>query len=263
MKALAPVMFISHGSPMFAANPGGMGLQLKAHSALFDNVNAILIISPHWSTRGSVISSAEHPTTLHDFGGFPKNLYQLTYPAPGAPELAKATINHLNKYGFKVSEDKQRGLDHGAWTPLLHLRPDADIPIYQLSLNVEHSYSQLVALGKALVPLREQGIAIIASGGVTHNLYDVRFNRTDSAEYVKRFEQWLKHEVSSRHINTLLNPTKTNQDFNRAHPTDEHYKPLLVTMGATSDQDHLKILEAQITDYAISMTSFLWSKNEV
>ncbi|WP_286239118.1 DODA-type extradiol aromatic ring-opening family dioxygenase [Neptuniibacter halophilus] len=258
----APVMFISHGSPMFALEPGPAGRLLQQHSTELDDVKAMLWVSPHWSTPDLRISSGAQPETIHDFGGFPAPLYQLEYPVRGAPELAETVRGLLDKAGFSGQADPRRGLDHGVWVPLLHLRPEADIPVLQLSLSRQHTLPRLLALGAALSALREQGIAIIASGGVTHNLYDIRRDSEQSAAYVQRFQGWLRSRLEGRDSQALLRPDQHNEDFNRAHPTPEHYLPLLIALGASSVEDRFSVLEGGISHYALSMESYLWSGQE-
>ncbi|RDE19012.1 dioxygenase [Motiliproteus coralliicola] len=262
MTPLAPVMFISHGSPTFALEPGTAGRLLRQRSGLFDQLEALLVISPHWMTRGSYLGAAEHPETIHDFGGFPSSLYQLNYPAPGAPVLAAEIQTQLAQQGVEVRLDPRRGLDHGVWVPLMHLRPDADLPVLPLSLNVDHSPAQLLQLGQALAALRQQGVAIIASGGLTHNLRDIRFNAAVAADYAERFQGWVGEQVRERELIALQNPARHSPDFERAHPTPEHYLPLLIALGATTQQDHLETLDSAIEHRAISMTSYLWQRSE-
>ncbi|ARU54325.1 extradiol ring-cleavage dioxygenase III subunit B [Oleiphilus messinensis] len=263
MNAKAPVMFVGHGSPMYALNPGVAGALLQAQTHRFDEVEAILVISAHWLTQGTYLTTASNPATIHDFGGFPHSLYKLSYPAPGSPELARKTIATIGaKSGgrqFDVKASPTRGLDHGVWVPLRFLRPQADIPVLQLSLDATLSSADLVQLGAALASLREQGIAIIASGGVTHNLFDLRMHSTTVAGYATRFEQWTREQVSQRNIRALENPGKLTSDFSRAHPTQEHYLPLLIAIGATDESDQLEVLEGGIINHALSMESYCWN----
>ncbi|WP_421868238.1 dioxygenase [Motiliproteus sp.] len=261
MSSLAPVMFISHGSPTFALEPGTAGQQLRQRSGLFDHLKALLVISPHWMTRGSFLGAAEHPETIHDFGGFPPSLYQLQYPVPGSSALAAEIQTHLAQQGVEVQLDPRRGLDHGVWVPLMHLRPDADLPVLPLSLNVDHNPAQLLQLGQALAALRQQGVAIIASGGLTHNLRDIRFNARVAADYAERFQGWVGEQVRERELIALQNPARHSPDFERAHPTPEHYLALLIAMGATTEQDRLETLGSVIEHRAISMTSYLWQRS--
>ncbi len=260
MSKRAPVMFVSHGAPTFAIDSGAAGQLLRDRSSLFDEVRAILVVSPHWHTRGSFLTGASQPETLYDFGGFPEALYQLHYPAPGAPELIPELIAVLGQSGITVKVDEKRGLDHGAWVPLMHLRPDADIPVIQLSLNVDHAPQALLDLGRALALLRTQGVAVLASGGVTHNLYDLRFNHPEAAPYAERFQAWVRTQVVDRNLDALLYPEINAADYSRAHPTPEHYLPLLIAMGATNKQDRLEVLSSEILHHVLSMESYLWTQ---
>ncbi|KJZ08670.1 aromatic ring-opening dioxygenase [Marinomonas sp. S3726] len=256
--SLAPVMFISHGSPMYGLAPGIAGQQLNEISGLFDQSSAIVVISPHWMTRGNAITHSREPGILHDFGGFPKALYELTYPAMGQPELAQTIQTLLAQKGVQVHLDPRRSFDHGVWIPLLHLRPEADIPIVQVSLNVDATPEDLVDLGSHLYSLREQGVAIIASGGLTHNLYDIQMKHQKVADYAARFELWVTEQAQKRNLKALQNASVKNPDFKPSHPTPEHYLPLLIAMGATTKEDEFSQLTSPIQHHSISMTSFLW-----
>lgn len=255
----APVMFISHGSPMWALDPGEAGAQLMQLTAQFSQLNAVVIISPHWITAEAEVTTSSQPDTIHDFGGFPAALYQLQYPAPGSAVIAGQVADCLSCAGIKVSQNHQRGLDHGAWVPLRFLLPQADIPVIQLSLPASLSPMQLVALGESLAPLREQNIAVIASGSITHNLRDiVRHEDATPADYVVRFQAWVRQQVSERQIAALCQPQLETEAFSRAHPSADHYLPLLIAMGASSASDRLTVLQSPILYSALSMESYLW-----
>lgn len=259
MPNKAPVMFISHGSPMWAIEPGEAAAQLRALQHQFSDVDALLVISPHWMTRGIWITASQQLETIHDFGGFPDVLYQLQYPAKGEPELATLLRTHLMAAGCKAELDYKRGLDHGAWVPLMHLVPDAEIPVIQLSLDTMLSTWELIELGRVLSELRSQRVAIIATGGITHNLYDLRPDSSAPAAYVERFQSWVRHQVQERALNALCQPDLQTDDYMRAHPSSEHYLPLLLAMGASCWHDSLKVLESPIQYSALSMESYIWS----
>ena len=255
----APVMFISHGSPMWALEPGPAGAQLAALRPEFSEVRAILVISPHWITKGLTLTAAEDLQTIHDFGGFPQALYQLQYPAKGEPDLASVIQSLLQTQGFEVCLSADRGLDHGAWVPLIHLMPDAEHPVLQLSLDMNLTPGCLLELGRILNQLRDQGVAIIATGGITHNLYDMQPASSPPLPYAGQFQLWVRNRVCDRDINALCQPHLETPDFQRSHPSAEHYLPLLIAMGASSWQDSLTILESPIEYGAISMESYFWS----
>ena len=173
-KTKAPVLFISHGAPTFAIEPGLLGPQLQRLGAQLPEIKAVLVVSPHWQTRDVNVMTTARPETVHDFGGFPARLYSLQYPTTGQPELADEAARLLKQSGFNTQFDDRRGLDHGAWVPLMYLLPKANVPVFQVSIPFSLDTRQALKLGQALTPLREQGVLIVASGSMTHNLYEVR-----------------------------------------------------------------------------------------
>ena len=255
---LAPAMFISHGSPMFALEPGKAGQLLNQYSKAFDHCSAILVVSAHWITQGLSITASDPPAIHYDFGGFPKALYQLSYPVSGAPDIASSIQNTLAVENYPATLNDKMGLDHGAWVPLLHLRPQADIPVIQLSLDSNLNTHELIHLGQALAPLRTQGIAIIGSGSLTHNFS--HFGNTDSppAHYVIEFQQWIRNKIRSRSLSDLANAHTENPWFYDAHPTNEHYLPLLIALGASTINDSFNVIEGGILHRALSMESYIW-----
>lgn len=256
---LAPVMFVGHGSPMFAIEHSHARDLLEQHQSVFDEVKAIVVVSAHWVTNGFTgVTSDKAPQTIHDFGGFPTELYQLEYPAQGSPELASAIQSLLEDEGFQVQQQAQRGLDHGAWVPLMHLVPNANIPVIQVSINSHANGDELYHLGKQLGCLREQGIAVIGSGSITHNLGDVVTGSKQAADYVVEFEQWVRLQMTERSAQALLDAPNLQPHFFRAHPTHEHYLPLLVAIGASNSSDEFSVIKGGIQHHALSMESYLW-----
>lgn len=253
----APVFFISHGSPMFAIEPGLLGARLRDLGERLDDITAVLVVSPHWQTRGVRVSTALAPETIHDFGGFPSALYRLQYNPPGQPELAMEAARLLADAGFAVSVDERRGLDHGAWVPLLHLLPRADVPVFQVSLPADIDTAGALRLGAALAPLRERGVLIIGSGSLTHNLYEFRQHVAD-ADYAQAFADWVREAVAERDVAGLVDYRRQAPHAMRAHPTEEHYLPLLVALGASSATETAQWLEGGMTDGVLSMDSFAW-----
>lgn len=256
--ATAPVLFISHGAPTFALEPGKLGPQLHTLGAALEGITAILVISPHWQSRDVRVMSTVQPETMHDFGGFPEALYLLRYPAAGAPDMARAAASLLHAAGFAVTLDDQRGLDHGAWVPLYHMLPDASIPVFQVSMPVNLNESQAFALGRALTPLRRQGVLILGSGSMTHNLSEFRGSDNTPAPYVEEFAAWV-HKVITRNDAAQLLEYRTRAPHAvRAHPTDEHFLPLLVALGASTADDAVEVLDGGITHGMLSMASYFW-----
>lgn len=260
--SIAPLLFISHGAPTFAIEPGLLGPQLQALGAQLAGVTAVLVVSPHWQTRGVSVMTSAAPETVHDFGGFPAQLYDLSYPAPGAPALAKAAANLLTEAGFVTQLDERRGLDHGAWVPLYHLLPQAQTPVFQVSMPFNLNTAQAVALGRALAPLREQGVLILASGSMTHNLQEFRQLDSQAADYVQEFEHWVDGKVLANDIDAVVNYRAVAPHAHRAHPTEEHFLPLLVALGAQLSGDSAQLIDGGIEHGMLSMDSFVWGLPE-
>lgn len=252
-----PSLFVSHGSPMFAVRPGLLGPNLRALGDSLQDVRAILVVSPHWQTRGFKVTAAEQLETIHDFVGFPAELYELQYSPKGSPSLATEVVDLLRSQGFDASLDEARGIDHGAWVPLMHMLPSASLPVLQLSMPMSLSAADALALGEALAPLRDQGVMIVGSGSLTHNLYEFRQHISDP-EYAAEFASWVHSAVLSRDVSALLEYRTRSRFGARAHPTEEHYLPLLVALGASSEEDIARLVEGGMTDGILSMDSFVW-----
>lgn len=253
-----PSLFISHGSPMFAIEPGVLGPKLGALGQDLPTPRAVLVMSPHWMTRGLAVGSARMPDTIHDFGGFPRALYQLDYPAPGAPDLAAEVMALLNQANIGVVDDDTRGRDHGAWVPMMHLYPNARIPVIQLSQPSTPSALALLELGRAVAPLRERGVLIVGSGSLTHNLYDIGIGPAGGA-YARAFAEWVADTLAAGDLAALLDYRSACPDARRAHPTDEHFLPLFFAMGAAGeDWTRVQRIEGGITNDVLSMDSFVF-----
>jgi 4,5-DOPA dioxygenase extradiol len=169
-----PSVFVSHGAPSFAIEPGLAGPQLTALGRELPTPHAVLIVSPHWMTPSPQVGMVERPRTIHDFGGFAPALYEIDYPVHGHPQLARRTLDLLQEAGWSPRPDERRGLDHGAWVPMLYLYPEADVPVFQVSLPARLDADSAWAFGQALAPLADDGVLIVGSGSLTHNLYDFR-----------------------------------------------------------------------------------------
>lgn len=258
----APSLFVSHGSPMFALLPGELGPRLRALGTRLEEVRAIVVVSAHWQTRGGVgVSTTPAPETIHDFGGFPDALYRLQYTPNGAPDVAEAAARLLVAAGFRVGVDPQRGLDHGAWVPLLHLLPDAGVPVFQVSMPLDLDTRGALRLGAALAPLREQGVLVIGSGSLTHNLYEFRQHVRDP-EYAEQFATWINDAVMSNNVEALVDYRRRAPQAARAHPTEEHYLPLVVALGAAGAGEAAERIHGGMTDRILSMDSFAWGLSE-
>ena len=231
-----PALFVSHGAPLFAIDVGETGPALgqwgRDLRAQFSALRGVVILSPHWMAREALVTTGAQPATLHDFGGFPSELYALQYPAPGAPALAQAVLALLQAAGGAAQGDALRPFDHGAWVPLMHLFPKADVPVVQVALPAGFGPAQVFAMGQALRSLRAQGVLVIGSGSMTHNLYEFRHAHTAAADYAVEFTHWIRQAVTGNAVDQLVDYRRRAPHAERAHPTEEHYLPLLVAMGA-------------------------------
>ncbi len=247
MHAL-PSLYISHGSPMTALQPGATGARLAELAQALPRPKAIVIASAHWLARSPLVGGAAQPETIHDFYGFPRELYQLRYPAPGAPALAARVAGLLDHAGLAPQLDPQRGLDHGAWVPLHLLYPAADIPVVPLSIQPELGPAHQYAVGRALAPLREEGVLVIGSGSITHNLHDLRsgYSAEREAPYVRPFIGWVEQKLAAGDIDALLDYRRQAPFAQHAHPTDEHFLPLYVALGAAGDGAQAQRIDAGI-----------------
>lgn len=253
-----PSLFISHGSPMFALQPGRLGPQLARLGAGLPRPRAVLVLSPHWMTRGIEVQAGATPATLHDFGGFAPALYNLAYPAPGAPELVDEVQALLTTGGFLSQTTTAGGFDHGVWVPLLHLFPEADIPVLQLSQPATRDPLQLFALGEALSSLREAGVLIVGSGSLTHNLHEFR-SGTDEDNYANEFSNWIWQRLAAGELDLLFDYRAQAPHAARAHPTNEHLLPLFFALGAAgADRSRITRLEGGVSHGVISMDSFVF-----
>lgn len=260
MNTPLPVLFVSHGAPMFAIEPGQAGDQLAKLGRELTQPRAIVVISPHWMTRGEAcVTASTHPETIHDFGGFPDALYELQYPAPGAPSLAQEIVDLLADAGWKARLDARRGLDHGAWVPLLYLAPEASTPVIQVSMPMPMDTHSALKLGQALKPLRDMNVLIVASGSLTHNLYEFRGATTHGEAYVKQFAAWTAHVLEAGDTAQVLDYRRLAPGAERAHPTDEHFLPLLIALGAAGETYHVRLLEGGITYGVLAMDSYVFS----
>ena len=231
-----PVLFVSHGSPMFALEAGETGPALtrwgQALRQRHPGLRGVVILSPHWMAHGVEVMAHAQPPTWHDFGGFPPALYRLQYPAPGAPVLAQQVQARLAQAGITATLNPERPLDHGAWVPLMHLLPQADVPVVQLALPVDADARAVYALGQALQDLRSQGVLLVGSGSMTHNLREFFGGERQAASYVVEFSRWVEQQVQAGAIDALLDWQQQAPHALRAHPTDEHFLPLYFALGA-------------------------------
>lgn len=227
-----PVVFLSHGSPMHALEPGDAGPAWRAIAEALPRPRGILIASAHWELGAPSLTAAPRPQTIHDFYGFPEPLYRLRYDAPGDPDLAARAAARLSGAGLACTLDPSRGLDHGAWAPLLHMYPGAAIPVVQVSVQTELGAAHHLALGRALAPLADEGVLVIGSGHMTHNLGDRLPQGAPAHPYVEAFRDWVDARVIAGDLEALAGWRTQAPQAGRAHPTEEHFLPLFVALGA-------------------------------
>ncbi|HET8731350.1 MAG TPA: class III extradiol ring-cleavage dioxygenase [Moraxellaceae bacterium] len=257
-----PSLFLSHGSPMLAVEPGVYGAAWRQIADSLPRPEAILMISAHWTSAVPGLSLAPRPETIHDFGGFPSVLYSVRYPAPGAPALAQEAATLLASAGITTALEPDRGLDHGAWVPLLHMYPGADIPVSQMSVQPGKDAAWHVALGRALRPLRERNVLVVGSGSLTHNLHDFdfgEFNVDRALPYVKEFQSWMVAALDKGDDAHLANWLQEAPWAKRAHPTPEHLLPLFVAYGAVGDVSRVDRPLANYSGGALAMDCFVFS----
>ncbi|WP_236183908.1 DODA-type extradiol aromatic ring-opening family dioxygenase [Pseudomonas protegens] len=231
---MLPSLFISHGSPMLALEPGASGPALARLAAELPRPRAILVVSAHWESSDLRVSCNPHPETWHDFGGFPAALFAVQYPAPGDPELAAQVVELLQAEGLPAQLDSQRPFDHGTWVPLSLMYPQADIPVVQLSLPSRLGPALQTRIGHALAGLREQGVLLIGSGSITHNLRDLDWHAgPESVEpWAKAFRDWMIDKLAADDQAALHDYRRQAPNAVRSHPSDEHLLPLYFARGA-------------------------------
>ncbi|MCI1709724.1 MAG: dioxygenase [Chiayiivirga sp.] len=243
---------------MFALEPGQAGAALRALGERVGRPSAVLVVSPHWMTPGLRVTASALPDTIHDFGGFPPELYRLQYTVPGHPALANEIAGLLHAQGLPAQLDPLRGLDHGAWVPLLHLYSQRDVPVIQLSLPQALDAHAAYRLGLALAPLRDHDVMLIGSGSLTHNLHEVFRGKDVDGAYAHEFAHWARAAVQGREVDALLDYRRRAPHAERAHPTEEHFLPLLVALGASTSDDTVSVIDGGISDGVMSMDGFVW-----
>lgn len=231
-----PVLFVGHGSPMNAIAENAFTRSLQEMREKLPPTKAICVVSAHWVTNGCQVQASDWPRTIHDFYGFPRSLYEVQYPAPGAPQEAKRFA-----MAHRLKTDHQWGLDHGAWSVLRHLYPEADIPVFQVSLDHARTFEEHVALGTEMKELRDRGVLILGSGNLVHNLHKINWEMQESAyPWAKEFDGKVKAAIDERDLISLAAPDRWGSALlAEAHPTLEHYAPVLYCLGATYETDRV------------------------
>lgn len=252
-----PVLFLGHGSPMNAIEENEFVQGFRKVGKEISKPDAVLVVSAHWETKGTFVTAMEKPKTIHDFGGFPKELYEVQYPAPGSPELAKETKDIIKK--AEVGLDVNWGLDHGAWSVVKHLYPDADVPVIELSLDYTQSPQFHYELAKELGSLRRKGVLIIGSGNMVHNLRMVDWRRLNDVNYsydwASEVSKKMKKFILSGDHKQLINYHSQGKEFNLAVPTPEHYLPLIYALALKEENEEVSLFNDKAVGGSLTMTS--------
>lgn len=254
-----PVLFVGHGSPMNAIANNRYTQSLNKLGSRLPRPKAILVISAHWQSKGTWVTAMARPKTIHDFYGFPEDLFKIQYPAPGSPQLAKAISDSVEV--TKVNEDgSDWGLDHGTWSVLRHMYPAADIPVLQISMDIDSTPEARMQLGKELAALRAQGVLILGSGNVVHNLRKIEWDsNAKPLEWASEFNEWVKTALAARDIDAFKTGWRQTEAGRLSVPTTDHFDPLLYILGASGNQDDLKVEFDEIQNASISMLTVSFS----
>ncbi len=251
-----PVLFLGHGSPMNAIEENEFVANFRRLGNELVRPNAILCISAHWETNGTYVTAMQNPPTIHDFGGFPQELFEVQYPAPGSPQLAKQTKAIITK--TNVGLDDKWGLDHGAWSVIKHLYPNADIPVIQMSIDYTQPAKYHYELAKELNGLRTKGVLIVGSGNMVHNLRMVswkRLNEVYAYDWTIEANQKMKHFIVNEDHKSLINFKSQGKAFELAIPTPEHYMPLIYTLALKTKNEEITIFNDKPVGGSLTMTS--------
>ena len=251
-----PVVFLGHGSPMNAIEDNDYSRSWKKLGESLPQPQAILVVSAHWMTRGStLVNVSKMPKTIHDFYGFPDELFAQQYPAPGAPEVAQEVISLLASH--HAEGDDTWGLDHGAWSVLKFLYPDADVPVFQLSIDMTKDLEHHLEIGQALADLRNRGVLILGSGNIVHNLRAMRYGSTPY-DWALDFDHLFTDRLQARDHKTITDRAGLGNLLKMAHPSVDHYLPALTIAGASDAKDELLFMNDSIDIGSVSMRSFIY-----
>jgi len=262
MNVSLPTLFVSHGSPMHAIQAGRAGDAWTALGQRLARPKAVLVASAHWETELPMVGTSGQPETIHDFGGFPQELYRIRYAAPGAPDVAARAAELLRRAGMTASTNGCRGLDHGAWVPLRRMFPDADVPVIPISIQPQLGPAHALRVGRALARLGERGLLVIASGNLTHNLRDyteATSNGRGTPAYVREFADWMWERLAVRDLDGLLDYRRLAPHARRAHPTEEHLLPLYIALGAAGEDFEAERTHAGVDSYVLAMDAYVFT----
>jgi len=254
---ILPVLFVGHGSPMNAIEDNEFSSEWRKIGELLPRPKAILCISAHWQTRGTMVTAMDKPQTIHDFGGFPQELFDKQYPSPGSPELAKQTKEFIKKTTIELDNDW--GLDHGTWSVLCKMFPKADIPTFQLSLDYTQSPEYHYELAKELKELRSKGVLIIGSGNIVHNLRMTSFDKADGYDWAIEFDNKIKTALEEKDHKSIIHYENYGSIAKLAIPTNEHYLPMLYSIALQEKNENISFFNAKNLAGSISMRSMIIS----
>ncbi|NGN99831.1 dioxygenase [Grimontia sp. S25] len=259
MNKTQPVLFLSHGGPTLAVDNSDASRFMKSLGGTLNKPKAIVIFSGHLDSDDDVvITSGASPSVIYDFYGFPKPLYELTYPAPGAPDLAYKIADMVSASGYSAVLDEDLGWDHGVWIPLRLIYPDADIPVVQVSISSKQGAKMNYELGKMLAPLRKENVLLIGSGAITHNLREIfsRQKTPNGSAMAEAFTDWIAHKLENKDHEAVVNylTDAPNARFN--HPTDDHFLPLVAALGASGEDDAVRIHQSWQDDKLLAMDAY-------
>jgi len=256
MTQAFPTIFVSHGSPMLAVEPGATGEFWHKLGHELPRPQSVLAVSAHWTTREPTVNAAPTNDTIHDFYGFPEALYRIRYDAPGAPALADRVVSLLEAASIPVRVDAARGLDHGAWVPLQNMYPEADLPVAQLSVQPHRDARWHVQLGAALRPLKDEGVLVLATGGAVHNLREMARDGGPTPSWAKTFDEWLAATLAKGDESAFLDWETAAPEAQRAQPTPEHFLPIFVAYGAAGAHPKTTRINHGFTLGSMSMAAF-------
>ena len=255
-----PSLFVPHGAPTFALRPGAAGAAMARYAQGLPTPRAIVIVSAHWNTSAPAIGASKRPPTVHDYWGFPAELYRLNYPATGCVEASREVEQALRDAGFPAQVNENQGLDHGAWIPLRLMFPEADVPVIPMSIQFGLGPAHHLAVGRALAPLARRGFLIIGSGNLTHNLRDYmslqRGQRPDLG-YIRAFADWMWDHIPAGDLEALSDYRRVAPGAGQAHPEEDHLLPLFVALGAQAAQGYrAERPHVGVDDYVLAMDFF-------
>jgi 4,5-DOPA dioxygenase extradiol len=257
--ARLPAVFVSHGSPMIAIEDDPWGRALTEFAATLPGPRAVAVVSGHWEAPGPVrVTASPNPETIHDFGGFPEELYRIRYPARGDPGLAALIARLLSDSGFPAKTDAERGLDHGAWVPLMRLHPRADVPVVEISQPLRRNPEDMLRMGAALSRLRDEGVFLLGTGGVVHNLsvMDPADDPNHVEDWAREFDEWIAKRLEAMDVAAIASYRTSAPHARLAVPTPDHFDPIFVVLGSALPGERAATIHEGFRYGTISMRSF-------